>query len=76
MTAIITLLGALLVLVALRDVFDTLFHPHGQGVLSEKLMRAVWRITRRVVRGNHRMLSFVGPVATRRGRRECSTRCV
>ena len=63
MTAIITLLGALLVLVALRDVFDTLFHPHGQGVVSEKLMRAVWRMTRRVVRGNHRMLSFVGPVA-------------
>lgn len=63
MTAIITVLGALLVLVALRDVFDTLFHPHGQGVVSENLMRAVWRVTRRLARGNHRMLSFAGPVA-------------
>ena len=63
MTAIITVLGALLVLVALRDVFDTLFHPHGQGVVSEKLMRAVWRMTRRLAHGNHRLLSFAGPVA-------------
>lgn len=63
MTAIITVLGALLVLVALRDVFDTLFHPHGQGVVSEKLMRAVWRATRRLARGNHRLLSLAGPVA-------------
>ena len=62
-TAIITVLGVLLVLVALRDVFDTLFHPHGQGVVSEKLMRVVWRATRRLARGNHRMLSFAGPVA-------------
>ncbi len=62
-TVAITVLGALLVLVALRDVFDTLFHPHGQGVVSEKLMRAVWRVTKRLARGNHRMLSFAGPVA-------------
>ncbi len=63
MTAIIIVLGALLVLVVLRDVFDTLFHPHGQGVVSERLMRAVWRVTRRLAHGNHRMLSFAGPVA-------------
>ena len=63
MTVIVTVLGAFLVLVALRDVFDTLFHPHGQGVVSEKLMRAVWRATRRLTRGNHRLLSFAGPVA-------------
>ena len=63
MTVAITVLGALLVLVALRDVFDTLFHPHGQGVVSEKILRAVWRVTKRLARGNHRMLSFAGPVA-------------
>jgi hypothetical protein len=62
-TAIITVLGALLVLVALRDVFDTLFHPHGRRVVSETLMRTVWRVTRRLARGNHVPLSFAGPVA-------------
>ena len=63
MIVIITAFGALLVLVALRDVFDTLFHPHGRGVVSETLIRAVWRITRGLVRGNHRVLSLAGPVA-------------
>jgi Ion channel len=62
-TAVITLLGALLVLVALRDVFDTLFHPHGRGVVSQTLIRVVWRATRRLVRGNHRVLSLAGPIA-------------
>ena len=63
MTAVITLLGALLVLVALRDVFDTLFHPHGRGVVSQTLIRVVGRATRRLVRGNHRVLSLAGPIA-------------
>lgn len=63
MTAIITAVGALLVLVALRDVFETLFHPHGRGVVSETLIRGVWRATRRLARGNHPVLSLAGPVA-------------
>jgi voltage-gated potassium channel Kch len=62
-TALITVLGALIVLVALRDVFDTLFHPHGKGVVSDTLIRAVWRATRRLVRGNHHVLSLAGPIA-------------
>lgn len=63
MTAIITVIGSLLVLAALRDVFDTLFHPHGQGVVSERLMRAVWRAVRRLARGNPPLLSLAGPIA-------------
>ncbi len=62
-TVIITMIGAVLVLVALRDVFDTLFHPHGQGVVSERLIQAVWRIARSLARGNHQNLSLAGPVA-------------
>jgi hypothetical protein len=62
-TALITVLGALLVLVALRDVFDTLFHPQGRGVVSQTLIRAVWRTARTLVRGNHRVLSLAGPIA-------------
>jgi hypothetical protein len=60
-TVILTLLGALLVLVALRDVFDTLFHETGRAVLSSVLMRAVWRVFRRL--GGRRRLSLAGPIA-------------
>jgi hypothetical protein len=63
MTAILNVLGAVLVLVAVRDVFDTLFHPHGQGVISETLIRVVWRGSRVLARGNHHLLSLAGPVA-------------
>ncbi len=59
----ITLVGAALVLVALRDVFDTLFHPHGRGIVSQAVIRAVWGGVRTLVRGNHIALSFAGPVA-------------
>jgi Ion channel len=63
MTALSTAAGILLVLVALRDVFDTLFHPHGHGVVSEAVIRRIWRVTRTLVRGNHAVLSLAGPVA-------------
>jgi hypothetical protein len=55
--------GAALVLVALRDIFDTLFHPHGRGIVSERLIRGIWRATRGVAGTNHRVLSFAGPVS-------------
>jgi hypothetical protein len=51
------------VLVVLRDVFDTLFHPHGRGVVGEVVIRWIWRTMRRLVRGNHAALSLAGPIA-------------
>jgi Ion channel len=62
-TALSTAAGILLVLVALRDVFDTLFHPHGHGVVSQAVIRRVWQAMRVLVRGNHAALSLAGPVA-------------
>jgi hypothetical protein len=47
--------------VALRDVFDTLFHESGRAVLSRLMMRAVWRMFRRL--GGRRRLSLAGPIA-------------
>lgn len=38
----ITALGLLVVLVALRDIFHTLWHPSGRGSLSTRVMRVVW----------------------------------
>ena len=57
------MVGAVLVLVALRDVFDTLFHPHGRGVVSQAVIKRIWRAMRTLVRGNHRALSLSGPIA-------------
>jgi hypothetical protein len=39
-------LGALLVLLALRDIFHTLWHPRGFGSLGRVLFALVWRVTR------------------------------
>ncbi len=44
---LVTAVGAVLVLVALRDIFHTIWHPTGRGGLSRRLMAAVWRVGRR-----------------------------
>ncbi|MET0957901.1 MAG: potassium channel family protein [Solirubrobacterales bacterium] len=62
MATVLSLLGVVLVAVALRDVFDTLFHPHGRGVISHALIRAAWRVLRRSARANHNVLSLAGPL--------------
>jgi hypothetical protein len=43
----VTAVGAVIVLVALRDIFHTIWHPSGRGGLSRRLMGAVWRMGRR-----------------------------
>ena len=48
MEVLATVGGAALVLVALRDIFDTLVHPHGRGIVSERLIRGIWRAMRRI----------------------------
>lgn len=54
------IIGALLILFALQDVFHTLFHPAKQGDISDWIARRIWRILRRL---SARVLSFAGPVA-------------
>jgi hypothetical protein len=44
---LVTAGGAALVLVALRDIFHTIWHPSGRGGLSRRLMGVVWRVGRR-----------------------------
>ena len=48
MTLLLSLLGTGLILVALRDIFDTLFHPSGKGMLSRTLPRSLWRVVRKI----------------------------
>ncbi|SFF77455.1 potassium channel family protein [Blastococcus tunisiensis] len=59
---LITGVGAVLVLVALRDIFHTIWHPSGRGDLSHLVMRGLWRLgQRRRDRGTAGVLT--GPIA-------------
>lgn len=51
--------GVALILVGLRDLFHTLFHPAGRGGVSTWVMRETWRVSRRL-RGSPSPLA--GPV--------------
>jgi hypothetical protein len=46
-----TVLGAALILVALRDIFDVLFHPLGRGMVARNVVRAVAWLARKLPRG-------------------------
>lgn len=59
---LVTAAGAVLVLIALRDMFHTIWHPSGQGALSRVVVQLVWRGSR-VIGGRRRRTSVVGPVA-------------
>jgi hypothetical protein len=50
-------------MVALRDVFDTIVHPQGRGVVSRAVVRAIWRVVRSLAKERHATLSLAGPVA-------------
>jgi hypothetical protein len=58
-----TLLGTVLIALALRDIFHQLFHPSGAGSISGALMKTVWRAFRPVARRYPSLLAFAGPSA-------------
>jgi hypothetical protein len=61
-TVLAMLVGAALIIGALRDVFQTLFHPSGKGMMSHALTHAVWRVFRRVALRYPTALQLAGPV--------------
>ncbi|MCZ2820977.1 potassium channel family protein [Modestobacter sp. VKM Ac-2977] len=58
----VSAVGAAVLLVVMRDVFHTLWHPSGRGQLSRRLMTAVWRAGRRA-RARGRVSVLAGPLA-------------
>ena len=60
MSIVFTILGFLLILVALQDVFHTLFHPAKAGDISDAIARHIWRLFRGVAPG---ALTLAGPLA-------------
>lgn len=61
MAALLTVLGAGLVLAALRDIFHTLWHPRGFGTLARLLFTSVWRTGRVLHRVTGRSSELTGP---------------
>ena len=61
MTIIATLVGVVLILVALRDIFQQLFNPSGRGSLSRSLMRIVWGLFRLIASRRPTWLGIAGP---------------
>lgn len=69
MDVVWTLLGIALILVALRDIFDVLFHPLGRGIVARRVVRGVTGIAKRIPgRGSVGLLagplSYVAVVGT------------
>src|SRR5918995_5385469 len=61
--ALATVLGGILILVAGRDVFDTLFHAEGRATLGRSVMRVVWQLARRTIGHRPRAFSLAGLTA-------------
>ena len=59
---LVTILGVVLIAGALRDVFDTLFHPGGRAALSRTVMRTIWLVVKPLARRRPRIISLGGPL--------------
>jgi len=58
-----TVLGVALILAALLDIFQTLFHPAGRGAMSDWTARIIWDIFRKVATRYSRVLIYAGPTS-------------
>jgi hypothetical protein len=58
---VFSVVGVVVVLTVVRDVFHTLFHPVGHGSISPLVMRLVWR-TLRLFPPDRRIASLTGPL--------------
>lgn len=63
MSVLAPLIGVILILAALRDVFQQLFRPNGAGSLARPLMRLVWSAFGRIVGYRPGLLALAGPCA-------------
>ncbi|MGN6201687.1 MAG: potassium channel family protein, partial [Solirubrobacterales bacterium] len=57
-----TLLGVALIVLALRDIFDVLFHPLGRGMIARRVVRGVAAVARRKPGRGGTLGLLVGPI--------------
>lgn len=60
MDVLLVVMGAILVLLGLWDMFHSLLHPRGRGPLSQGVLRGVWALSRST---GHRFGSAAGPAS-------------
>lgn len=60
MQIVLTVVGALVIVVALQDMFHTLLHPRGKGQLSSRVLAGAWWLSRST---GHRLGTAVGPAS-------------
>jgi voltage-gated potassium channel Kch len=58
-----TVLGVLLIALALRDIFDVLFHPLGRGMIARRVVRTIAALARRAPRRSGTFGLLVGPLS-------------
>jgi len=58
-----TLLGIALIALALRDIFDVLFHPRGRGVLARQVVRGISEASRRLAPQGRPTRLLAGPLS-------------
>ena len=63
MATALSVLGLLMVLIALQDIFLTLFHPAGRGSMSDRIARMVWHVFRSIASRKPGAITFAGPAA-------------
>lgn len=56
-----TVLGVLLIALALRDIFDVLFHPLGRGMIARRVVRSIAAVVRKMPWGDGNLGLLVGP---------------
>ncbi|WP_234835065.1 potassium channel family protein [Mycolicibacterium stellerae] len=58
---VVAVMGVLLIVVVVRDVFHTLFHPIGHGSIAPQVMKFVWWLLR-LFPADRRIASLTGPL--------------
>jgi voltage-gated potassium channel Kch len=60
---VFTLVGVALIALALRDIFDVLFHPLGRGMIARRVVRGMATLGRRAPGGGGTVGLLVGPLS-------------
>jgi hypothetical protein len=63
MAVVWTILGIILIGIAILDVFQTLFHPAGRGALSDWTARLTWKTIRALANHYSGVLTYAGPIS-------------
>jgi hypothetical protein len=58
-----TLIGIALIALALRDIFDVLFHPLGRGMIARRVVQGMSALARRSPRGGGTLGLLAGPLS-------------